>query len=59
MLEESEWSRTLALSKEFDNFNQKEAETNNNFVGRFNNLVTKLWNERVGKLETWSVQEQV
>ena len=47
-LEESEWSRNLALSKEFDSFNQKEAETNKDFVGRFNNLETKLRNEKVG-----------
>ena len=46
-LEESEWSRKLVLAKEFENFSQKEGESNKDFIGRFVNLETKLRNEKV------------
>ena len=47
-VEESEWTKNVALSKEFDTFCQKDGESNREFVGRFTNLETKLKNHKVG-----------
>ena len=47
-MEESEWTRNLALAKDFENFCQKDGETNRDYVGRFSNLETKLRNEKAG-----------
>ena len=41
-VEESEWTKNVALAKEFDTFCQKDGESNREFVGRFTNLETKL-----------------
>ena len=46
--EESEWTRNVALAKDFENFCQKDGESNRDYIGRFSNLETKLRNEKAG-----------
>ena len=47
-MEESEWTRNVALAKDFENFCQKDGESNRDYIGRFSNLETKLRNEKAG-----------